>query len=70
MDDLLVKQFDKYYPNGDCENSYVGKITGGISIREITYHEPHGEGDAHYVDVYYTNGYQRRVFRPDTIDFS
>lgn len=65
-----VYQLYKEYSNGEYENWYVGKdIRGDQIVTKIEYHEPHGEGDAHYCDVYMSNGGMRRVFRPDNIDF-
>lgn len=37
-------------------------------IIKIEYHEPRGEGDAHYVDAY-TDTKMFRHFRPDTLIF-
>ena len=41
----------------------------GFTIKRITYHEPMGEGDAHYCDVFFTNGNMERYFRPRSVVF-
>ena len=38
-------------------------------IKSMKYHQPRGEGDAHYVDCYYEDGCVLRIFRPDTVMF-
>ena len=41
----------------------------GDLIKSMKYHQPRGEGDAHYVDCYYEDGCVLRIFRPDTVMF-
>ena len=36
-------------------------VAGGEDVSEIKYHEPRGDGDRHYVDIY-EHGIVRRVF--------
>ena len=40
-----------------------------VGVSHMTYHAAAGEGDAHYVDVYCTNGTVERIFRPDWVRF-
>ena len=47
----------------------VGEKIEGKAITKIEYHEPQGEGDAHYCDIYYEDETMKRIFRPDEIDF-
>lgn len=44
-----------------------GMTKGDYTIIEITYHEPQGEGDAHYIDVRMDDDAVRRIFRPDEV---
>ena len=44
-------------------------IEVGFSIKRITYHEPRGEGDAHYCDVFFIQGHMERFFRPRSVVF-
>lgn len=67
---MKVKEFFKEYLNGEEELHWVGKVIDkDVNVLEIKYHEPQGEGDAHYVTVLYSDGSSMRVFRPDRIDF-
>ena len=50
-------------------NDVVEYAVGKFSVERIEYHEPQGEGDAHYCDVYFQGIRVMRVFRPDFIDF-
>lgn len=68
---MNVRQYAKDYANGEEECQWIGKnVGGGVTVEMIKYHEPQGDGDAHYVDVLYSDGTSRRVFRPDCIDFN
>jgi hypothetical protein len=53
----------------DCSFTYAvkGKALNGSVVDRIMYHEPRGEGDQHYCDIYYVNGSLERIFRPDSI---
>ena len=62
-----VVEFYKEYPVDESKECI--KLCND-DVDRIEYHEPQGEGDAHYCDVYYTNGYEYRVFKPDSILFS
>ena len=67
---MKARQFAKVYQDGEEEVVWVGKVVGGnVTVSAINYHEPQGEGDAHYVTILYSDGTSRRVFRPDCIDF-
>lgn len=37
------------------------------TIEKIIYHTPCGPGDAHFVDVFYTDGEVHRIFEPDCV---
>jgi len=63
-----IKQFYKEYHEDD-EAVYIGKQYSGEEVTKLLYHEPQGEGDAHYVDVYIDDKLTERVFRPDNIEF-
>ena len=66
----VIYQVYKEYNNGDVEDWFVGKTDlDGNEVMEIGYHQPMGEGDAHYCDVSFSNGGILRVFKPDTIEF-
>lgn len=65
----MIRQFYKEYSDGEQEHVWVNKKMGGdVIVSAIKYHEPAGEGDAHYVTILYSDGSWRRVFRPDSID--
>ena len=42
---------------------------GQNGVINMEYHEPRGEGDNHFVDVYHKGGLKIRVFCPDYISF-
>lgn len=68
--DRKILQIYKEYIDGEFDYWWLNKeVDEGITVTRIEYHEPRGEGDAHYCDVYMNNGKMRRVFRPDNIDF-
>ena len=60
-----VKDVYKQFSNGEEFNYFMGKkyVVG------ITYHEPSGEGDAHYCDVEFEGGSITRIFNPDSVEF-
>lgn len=39
-------------------------------VVSINYHEPLGEGDAHFCDVLYSDNKLVRVFRPESVTFT
>ena len=41
-----------------------------VLVSHMTYHAAAGEGDAHYVDVYLSDGTVERIFRPDAVRFN
>lgn len=65
----------KEYPNDTASLKkskfyYLGKyVSSEVYVTNITYHEPRGEGDAHYCDVYFSDEDTLRLFRPDEITF-
>ena len=69
MDNLRVASVFKQGPNHENWDYYIGKKYGGEVIEKIEYHQPQGEGDAHYCDIIYTSGNVDRIFRPDSIEF-
>lgn len=36
-------------------------------VEKMIYHEPQGEGDVHYVDIFFEHGLTERYFRPDIV---
>lgn len=52
----------------ECMSRHSDKlVVGEEGVKEIEYHTPGGEGDAHYVDIYFDDGTRKRIFRPDHI---
>lgn len=39
-------------------------------VKDIIYHEPQDEGDAHYCDVTLKNKTTLRIFKPNAIEFT
>jgi|GEM_PF-6090058 len=67
---MNVRQVYKEFSNGEFNLYWVGKdIGGGVVVNSIRYHSAMGEGDAHYVDIEFSDGTRTRLFRPDTVDF-
>lgn len=71
---MIIKNVFKCTENGDEYDYWLGKCVNKLPDKDITvtrleYHQPMGEGDAHYVDVTFSDGEMRRIFRPDVIDF-
>ena len=68
---MSVQRIYKEFPDGSFIEYHLGKmIGGGVVVDNIKYHEPQGEGDAHYCDVIFSDNTEQRVFRPDVIDLS
>ena len=44
-------------------------FVGVNDVKEIKYHEPHGDGDKHFVDVLFENGRTTRCFDVVNIQF-
>ena len=42
---------------------------GSNGVKEIMYHTPMGEGDAHFVDIFYENGEVYRYFNPGYVSW-
>ena len=64
--------FRQMYPDGRSDHNVryaVGEKCCGSLVTQIEYHEPMGEGDQHYCDIYYDDGDVVRMFRPDFITF-
>lgn len=61
-DDILLERF-WFDPTSEpvCATDY--------SVKELHYHQALGEGDRHYVDVVLKNGYVRRHFVINAIEF-
>ena len=49
---------------------YVGMKTGSRTIDDIVYHTPMGEGDSHFVDVFYDDGSVTRMFDIQRLSWS
>ena len=60
----------KDYTGDEFESYTVDKpsLDGSVVI-DIEYHQPAGEGDAHYCDITFSDGKYKRLFRPDVVDF-
>ena len=66
----LLKSVYKENPIDESVYSYwLGLQKNNQTVTQILYHEPCGEGDAHYVDVEFDDGNKMRIFRPDAIEF-
>ena len=39
------------------------------NVEKMEYHNPAGEGDKHYVDVYFKNGISKRYFNLNELQF-
>lgn len=52
----------------DTVDEAVWNYDVGRNCKEIEYHEPQCEGDAHYCDVTFNDGSINRIFRPDCIE--
>ena len=65
----MISKAYKYYEKGPTITIYIGKELDGGMVASIQYHEPSGEGDAHYIDVLISNGKRIRIFQPDEIEF-
>ena len=63
--DRTVFGYTKIWNNEEISS----ENTSHKDIEKIEYHQPSGEGDAHYVDVFQTDGVVRRIFRPDEVIF-
>ena len=64
INDRKVVSVTKLYTTDSEATWEVGK-----SCIKIEYHEPRGDGDAHYCDISLMDGKMIRVFRPDDIVF-
>lgn len=62
----------KVYSIRVSDNLMLGSsilIVGQRSITKMEYHYPMGEGDKHFIDVYFQNGTMERFFDVLTIQF-
>lgn len=66
MDDKKVRVV--YFTNVP-ENTCPYILVDDKNVLEIKYHTPIGDGDRHYVDVYYSNGRNHRKFNIESIGF-
>ena len=66
---IKLQEVFKEYRNEEQDYYFIGKDTLSGKVVEILYHEPSGEGDAHYVDVITDSDTKFRIFRPDSITF-
>lgn len=69
IDDLEVFSVFKIMPNEEQIDIKVSKAPDYSGCKRIEYHQPGGEGDAHYCDVEHWYGGVTRIFRPDIIEF-
>lgn len=66
----VLRVYKEYSVDKTYDDLYVGKqIFADKKVESMEYHEPRGEGDAHYVDVKYDDGSMRRIFKPDSVEF-
>jgi hypothetical protein len=61
--------YNWFYSTGQEGEQFTQARVGNGSIDAIDYHEPMGEGDAHYCDITYTNGKTDRVFNLNSVEF-
>lgn len=70
----VLSVYKEFFPNGKSDyraryfvSEKESNANGACS--KIEYHEPKGEGDAHFCDCYGFDGTIDRLFRPDSITF-
>jgi hypothetical protein len=62
--------YKEYATSNESDHHFIGQLKNtDREVMLIEYHEPSGEGDAHYCDVGFKSGTVKRIFRPDTIEF-
>ena len=62
--------YKEYVTSNESDYHYIGQYMDmDREVIFIEYHEPSGEGDAHYCDVGFKGGTVKRIFRPDTVEF-
>ena len=67
---ILIKSVFVEYPLDMTVHEFtLGKKCGRGTPVELLYHQPSGEGDAHYVDVKFDDGDKIRIFKPNEIEF-
>lgn len=66
MDDKKIRVV--YFTNVP-ENQCPYITMDNEDVSEIKYHTPRGDGDRHFVDVYYNNGRSYRYFNIESIGF-
>lgn len=68
---MKAQRVYKEFADGAYKEYYLEKMVGGgVVVDAIEYHEPQGEGDAHYCDILFSDGTVERLFRPNSINFS
>lgn len=65
----VVSVITKWSHSNEAGEEFCQYRVGFHSVVRIDYHEPKGEGDQHYADVYLEDGRMLREFRPTTIEF-
>ena len=53
--------------SNECGIEYESFEVGKFGVKEILYHQPTGEGDRHYCDIFSDDGTQVRVFNLNKI---
>ena len=68
---ISVLELEKEFQRQTCYvlGEHLFRIDEKPKVVDIQYHEPQGEGDQHYCDIYLSDGIMKRVFRPESISF-
>ena len=66
VNEIIVNWF---YTTGETGSEYEIYKVGVSGVLSIEYHEPQGEGDKHYCDVYLQDGTVQREFNLNRITF-
>ena len=69
LSDLEEKQVKTVYLLNVTPDTRSYITVDGEHVKEIKYHTPLGEGDKHFVDIYYTDGRCSRMFSIDYVRF-
>lgn len=70
--DLINGVYREYPLDNSTEGYSVGHVKPPYgTVTKLEYHQPQGEGDAHYVDVYFDDNKlpTERIFKPDSISW-
>lgn len=68
MNDEIVFSGNRLVDEVNTESEIIS--TSLKAVEKIIYHTPMGNGDLHFVDVFYTDGQIRRIFNPDCVTWS